>query len=323
MRVKILTLDSSILNWKTLSRKISTIRKTLGTMKNVSPVTVEIILLKNIDAIPVLNGRIRHFFMEDLAKEHTKDGEAFVMLHLSDEQRKRFGIQPTLRGSAYGDENFYSEAYFWADENTKNEHGNQFIETCLHELSHLMCMRSGQKDLTHVWHKENKTIKGIFKTYDYRQYQAGLVTKIASWLKNYIGPVSLQPLVKRKADLIVKEMAILGHKVHVFEGYRTNQRQNELFAQGRTTKGNIITNAKGGESLHNYGVAVDIVFGEEGKPSWAESHPWVMLGNLGKRHGFTWGGDWKEFSDRPHFEMTLGYSLKDFQDKKIDYNKFS
>jgi peptidoglycan L-alanyl-D-glutamate endopeptidase CwlK len=65
------------------------------------------------------------------------------------------------------------------------------------------------------------------------------------------------------------------------------------------------------------------VFGEEGKPSWAESHPWVMLGNLGKRHGFAWGGDWKGFPDRPHFEMTLGYSLKDFQNKKIDYNKFS
>lgn len=321
MIVKIITADSSIVGWKTLNKKIDSIEATLSTMKNVGNVQVMVALRPDLRP-PVVSGRIPHSFMESLTKSYTRDGDAFVLFHMSNAQRESIGLQPSLRGLAFNDSNFYSEAYFWADEKTKRNRYNQFEETCLHEISHLMFHRSGRPDVTHQWHDDYGTIKGIFKHHDYREYQVGVVDRITSWLANKYGPSTLQPLVRRKAELVVKEMASLGHTVHVFEGFRSKARQDELYAQGRTTAGNVVTNAKGGESLHNYGVAVDIVFGPKGKPSWNPKEPWKLLGSVGKKYGFEWGGDWSKFTDLPHLEMTLGYKLKDFIDKKINYTKF-
>lgn len=130
----------------------------------------------------------------------------------------------------------------------------------------------------------------------------------------------LQPLVERKAKVVIDEMALLGFPVRLVEGYRSIERQNELYAQGRTKPGQVVTNAKGGESFHNYGVAVDFVFRKEGYN--APKELWNTLGKVGKAQGFEWGGDWKGFVDLPHFEMKLGYTLKDFQKGIIDYTKY-
>ena len=115
-------------------------------------------------------------------------------------------------------------------------------------------------------------------------------------------------------------MALLGHPVRITEGYRSMERQQELYNQGRTTPGNIVTNAKAGESFHNYGVAVDFVFRKEGYN--ASEELWQTLGAIGKSQGFEWGGDWAKFVDKPHFSMTLGYSLEDFKLGKVDYSKW-
>lgn len=138
----------------------------------------------------------------------------------------------------------------------------------------------------------------------------------------YRRPTRLTPLVQRQANALIKEMTDFGYKVMVFEGFRSFERQDELYAQGRTKPGAIITNARAGESLHNYGVAVDVVFVENNRPSWGEHHNWYILGEVGKKHGFSWGGDWKGFVDRPHFEMTMGYNLNDFKNNKVDYLKY-
>lgn len=321
MIVKIISADPTVLSWKSLKKKRKNIQKCLGTMKNVGNVEVEVV--SRPDLVPrVSNGRIVHSFLESLSKEYTKDGEATIVFHMSEEQHAKWGIKPTLRGSAFNDDNFFSEAYVWADETTKRRGYNQFEETTLHEISHLLCYRMGIKDLTHEWHDHYGTIKALFKQYDYRTYQKNLITKISNWIANFIGPSKLQPLVERKSQLVIAEMAKLGYTVHVFEGYRSIARQNELYAQGRTTPGNIVTKAKGGESIHNYGAAVDIVFGPKGKPSWNPKEPWDKLGEVGKKYGFEWGGDWEGFSDLPHLEMRLGYKLSEFQNKKVDYNKF-
>jgi peptidoglycan L-alanyl-D-glutamate endopeptidase CwlK len=42
-------------------------------------------------------------------------------------------------------------------------------------------------------------------------------------------------------------------------GYRSKKEQNELYAQGRSKPGQVVTNAKAGQSYHNYGLAVDFV----------------------------------------------------------------
>lgn len=119
---------------------------------------------------------------------------------------------------------------------------------------------------------------------------------------------------------IIAEMERLGHAVRIVEGFRTLEKQTQLYNQGRTTPGSIVTNAKAGESFHNYGVAVDFVFRKEGYN--ATQKQWEMLGRVGKAQGFEWGGDWKQFVDRPHFELRLGYSLSDFQNNRIDWSRF-
>ena len=132
---------------------------------------------------------------------------------------------------------------------------------------------------------------------------------------------SVLPLVQRTANTLVRGMKAIGMPIVQVGGFRTYQAQENLFAQGRTRGGDIVTDARGGESLHNYGVAVDFAFLVNGKPSWSETHDWKSLGQLGKILGFEWGGDWKK-PDRPHFEMKLGYSLKDFQKGLVDYDKY-
>lgn len=134
-------------------------------------------------------------------------------------------------------------------------------------------------------------------------------------------PTKLTPVVQRKADAVVAEMARRGHSVRIVEGYRSFERQTKLYNQGRTTGGAVVTNAKAGQSFHNYGVAVDFVFRREGYN--ASSTLWALLGEVGKMQGFEWGGDWQGFVDRPHFEYKLGYKLKDFQNSLVDYNKFN
>lgn len=322
MIVKIITTDPTVLKWKSLKKKLKNVHATLKTMKNVGEVDIEIIA-RPLLVPTVTNGRITHVFIETLTKEFTKEGEVFVMLHMSNEQRTKFGIQPTLRGIAFDDANFYSEGYFWADEHTKRGRYNQFEETLLHELRHLIFHRTGKPDNTHEHHDKFKTIKGGFREIDFRDYQVGLLNKITSWLKNYVGPTATQPLVRRQADKVIARMKELGYDVYVFEGYRSSADQDTYYAQGRNGDTRpVITNAKGGESFHNYGVAVDIVFKDSKLSPWDNKHPWNQLGEVGKSFGFEWGGDWIIFPDRPHFQMTLGYSIRDFKDKKVDYNKF-
>lgn len=88
---------------------------------------------------------------------------------------------------------------------------------------------------------------------------------------------------------------------------RTIEEQNFLFSQGRTRSGSIVTNAKGGQSIHNYGLAFDIVIlldedknGTFEKAVWNGKHFNFVVSELEKL-GFEWGGRWK-FKDKPHFQ---------------------
>lgn len=95
-----------------------------------------------------------------------------------------------------------------------------------------------------------------------------------------------------------------GIDARITEGYRSFARQEELYAQGRTTPGNVVTNAKPGKSRHNYGEAYDLAIFVRGKPDWNRPEgEWEMLGEIGKSLGLEWGGDWTSFKDRPHFQL--------------------
>lgn len=124
----------------------------------------------------------------------------------------------------------------------------------------------------------------------------------------------LKPLAEQFIDIAVQQ----GIGVVITQGYRSSAEQDRLYQQGRTTKGPIVTNAKPGSSKHNYGVAFDVALVDErGQPTWKSSTPgvWDKLGQIGESLGLKWGGRWKGFVDRPHFELPV--SMRDLLSGKF------
>jgi len=92
-------------------------------------------------------------------------------------------------------------------------------------------------------------------------------------------------------------------------GTRTCAEQDALYEQGRTKPGKVVTNARGGHSWHNFGIAWDIgVFTPDGKTYLPESPYYRQAGLIGEGLGLEWGGRWK-FADEPHFQLKLGLTL--------------
>jgi peptidoglycan L-alanyl-D-glutamate endopeptidase CwlK len=113
---------------------------------------------------------------------------------------------------------------------------------------------------------------------------------------------TLLPEVQQFARSLVLNAMNQWIKVVVTSGTRTYEEQNELFEQGRTKPGKIVTNARGGYSNHNFGIAFDVTIFEGMTPVW-ESPLYKVIGSMGKQLGLSWGGDWKSIVDEPHFEL--------------------
>lgn len=125
---------------------------------------------------------------------------------------------------------------------------------------------------------------------------------------------SLHPLVRDKAREFINKAEKEGIKLRVTSAHRTYAEQDALYSQGRTKSGSIVTNAKGGQSNHNFGTALDVVPIKNGKAEW-NTKDWDKIAVIGKSVGFQWGGDWKGFVDKPHFEMSFGNSLAQLRQK--------
>jgi len=123
---------------------------------------------------------------------------------------------------------------------------------------------------------------------------------------------TLHPKVKPKVEALLNASKNAGLPLLATSGMRDCAEQTKLYAKGRTAPGSVVTNAKCGESSHNFGTAVDVVPLENGKPNW-NSKNWDKIGAIGKKVGLQWGGDWKSFKDKPHFEDNFGLSLKQMQ----------
>jgi peptidoglycan L-alanyl-D-glutamate endopeptidase CwlK len=153
----------------------------------------------------------------------------------------------------------------------------------------------------------------------------------------------LHPRLREEAIDIYEEIVyeLKGRAICRFSfTFRTFAEQDSLYAQGRTKPGKIVTNAKGGQSYHNYGLAIDVVLlvdkdknGTFETASWdtktdfdgdAKSD-WQEIVAIFKRYGWEWGGDWK-FVDAPHFQKKLGKSIMELQalhkNNKVDKNGF-
>lgn len=104
------------------------------------------------------------------------------------------------------------------------------------------------------------------------------------------------------ARALVHKASTNGVTIKILSGLRTYDEQNALYAQGRTAPGNKVTNAKGGFSNHNFGIAFDVgVF--EGAKYLGESPKYKAVGVLGMELGLEWGGNWKTIVDQPHYQL--------------------
>ncbi len=132
----------------------------------------------------------------------------------------------------------------------------------------------------------------------------------------------LHPSVRNEVIKIIEECdaALNGRaKIRITQGLRTFKEQDGLYAIGRTLPGKKVTNAKAGQSIHNYGLAVDICLMIDGKiASWDtvkdwdndKVADWYECVKIFAKYGWDWGGNWKTFKDLPHFEK------KNIQTKK-------
>lgn len=99
---------------------------------------------------------------------------------------------------------------------------------------------------------------------------------------------------------------------------RTNAEQDALYALGRTKPGKIVTNAKGGSSYHNYGLAVDFVLLVNGQVSWAVDKNWMAVIAIFESYGWESGHRWK-FKDSPHVQKTFGKTIEQLKADKLQY----
>ena len=132
----------------------------------------------------------------------------------------------------------------------------------------------------------------------------------------------LHPVVAEKQNQLVERARKSGIKIVITEGYRSEERQDELFEQGRSTAGQIVTSARGGESYHNYGLAIDFAIRvSEDKVIWDIDYDgngngksdWMEIVDIAKELGFEWGGDWISFPDYPHLQYDFGYSIAELK----------
>lgn len=120
----------------------------------------------------------------------------------------------------------------------------------------------------------------------------------------------LLPHIKAAAEKLLAQCEAVGIRLLVTSTYRNHAEQARLYAQGRSTPGKRVTNARPGYSAHNFRRAFDVVPLKDGKVWWDAPDPiWQQLGKIGQDCGLEWGGNWTGFKDRPHFQDLGGKTL--------------
>lgn len=128
----------------------------------------------------------------------------------------------------------------------------------------------------------------------------------------------LLPVVRAKAEAFLAAADEAGIKLVVTCTYRSPEEQDALYALGRSQPGRIVTNARGGDSMHNYRVALDVVPLRGNKPVWgtsgADGELWRKVGELGEAAGLEWSGRWTgKLKETAHFQYTGGKKLSFFK----------
>ncbi|MBU6447877.1 M15 family metallopeptidase, partial [Patescibacteria group bacterium] len=104
-------------------------------------------------------------------------------------------------------------------------------------------------------------------------------------------------------ECFIPTAAVYGYDLRITSGFRSLSEQTQIYDQGRTIDGHIISEASAGKSIHNYGFAVDVADRER-----AYDINWIKLGKIGAYCGLEQGPE----GDYPHFEHRGGLTTADF-----------
>ncbi|MEP0266567.1 M15 family metallopeptidase [Dokdonia sp.] len=153
----------------------------------------------------------------------------------------------------------------------------------------------------------------------------------------------MHPIVRGEVECMYDQMsnALTSPyvKLRFSDTLRTHNRQNELYAKGRSTPGRKVTWVKGGYSYHNYGLAFDIVLlidkdrnGSFETASWDTvfdgDHDgvsdWLEVAKIASQYGWKWGlinSKGKRY-DLPHFQKTFGFKASELKKLPTDGNGY-
>lgn len=126
---------------------------------------------------------------------------------------------------------------------------------------------------------------------------------------------SLDPYVASLARKFLELSKANNLDIVINVAFRSWDDQDKLYASGRTKPGMIVTNARGGDSYHNWGLAFDASPLENGKIS-NDIIKYKKMGKLGEQVGLEWGGNFKSIVDLPHFQFTFGLITEDLLNGK-------
>ena len=132
-------------------------------------------------------------------------------------------------------------------------------------------------------------------------------------MKNSRNIDDLLPWVAVMCRKFIEACAAEGIDVIITSTERDFECQNELFAQGRTKPGRIVTNARAGYSWHNWKCAFDFVPVVNGKAQWQDTATFTRCGEIAESVGLEWAGRWRRFKELAHCQYTSGMTLAQLQ----------
>ncbi|KCZ93251.1 M15 family metallopeptidase [Hyphomonas johnsonii] len=123
------------------------------------------------------------------------------------------------------------------------------------------------------------------------------------------------------ARTFLSNAAAFPFTVRIISGTRTYAEQDDLYARGRWGRaGPKVTNAKGGQSNHNFGIAWDVALFEGGRymdgSATHDAQAYRDLAGHALVDGLEWGGAWRTYRDPPHYQVASPYNrISDIRDR--------
>lgn len=147
---------------------------------------------------------------------------------------------------------------------------------------------------------------------------------MSALLVSRIDATKLYPPFLAAVMAMLDEALAQGASYWAVSGFRSYAEQTQLFDQGRTTPGKVVTRAKAGQSAHNFGIAVDLcrdgVLDRAGLQPDYKPESYELLATLAPRHGLVWGGSWR-FRDNPHVQLPNYVNLPQLEPLREAYER--